>query len=86
MKMLSISDRDKLISLTKEISHLSIKICNLFSAENQYILKHLAASQIHLALFMKDLAAISLGEEINIDEALLKTFLKECDCNIPNCS
>lgn len=65
-----------------KIGTLHRTIMEAFPKENESLLKHLAASSIHLAMFTQDLASIVHGHKIEINKELTDKFLKECGCNI----
>lgn len=60
------------------ISHYSKKILSIIKEEND-VLKHLAASSIHLAFFMRDINDIKCGVSKKFDD-LEYLFLKNCGC------
>lgn len=66
--VLEIGDRIKLISST------------LIPKDKEPLIKHLAATSIHLALFMQDVYIDREGKE-KINENSLKKFLEKCGCN-----
>ncbi len=60
------------------------KILELFPKENEHILKHLAASSIHMAMFMRDLHDISIGDKSPRNEQIENKFLNDCGCKDKN--
>lgn len=73
--------KDKILcKLILEINTRYKKIVDLFPPENEEILKHLAASSIHLTFFMNDYYEISQGEK-GIGENFKEEFLKMCGCD-----
>ncbi len=69
-------DFDELDRLTFEITNTYRKIVDLFPKENEHILKHLASSSIHLALFRRDLHdVLSVTKSLVIDKPLENKFL-----------
>lgn len=64
-----------------KIGELYRKITASFPAGNESLLKHLAASSIHLTLFSRDLAEILIGHKFPKEEETEKEFLQECGCD-----
>jgi hypothetical protein len=69
-----------LLEISSKLKH----IASLFPKENEHILKHLAASSIHLSLFARDFHDISMGKKTNLDPESIEQFLKSCGCDIDN--
>ncbi len=79
-------DMETIINLVRRMSNAAMEILKVFPEEGDG-LKHLAASQIHLTFFIRDLAEMELGIKINKDKVIEDDFMKKCGCNIiPNCS
>lgn len=74
-------DVNKLCDLSIEIGNLFKEIKNLFPDDNGNMLRHLAASSIHMALFMQDFYEIHRGEKVGTDDKAIKQFLDNCGCS-----
>lgn len=74
-------DVELIAKLSSEISDRYKKIVNLFPDGNSEILKHLAASSIHMALFMQAFYDIHKGIKTKMDDKTINKFLEECGCN-----
>lgn len=66
-----------LLEINERHKHLS----NLFPDGNNHLLKHLAASSIHMAFFSRDLHDVITGTKTEIDKNLENKFINECGCN-----
>lgn len=75
-------NNDLICKYALEISELLKKISTLFPKENEYILKHLAASSIHLTMFLRDFSEITLDEKCSKDLTEEEIFLEECGCDM----
>jgi predicted nucleotidyltransferase len=80
MKNKSNDNSNEIINLCLQMSITHKKIIKLFPDGNEHILKHLAASTIHIALFMNDYGSIILGEKIADIGEKEQEFLKACGC------
>lgn len=74
-------DKELVADLSVKISHLHKCICGLFPKENEHILKHLAASAIHMGLFMRDFYEIMNDDKIDNDKKSENEFFDECGCD-----
>ncbi len=74
-------DEKKMLKLILEISSRISQVKDLFCDGNSHLLRHLAASAIHLTMFTKDLAEISSGEKFFDAKELENEFLRECGCD-----
>lgn len=74
-------DNATLAKLVLEITERYKKIMKLFPKDNESILKHLAASSIHMAFFMRDIHDITQGVKTNIEKGLEERFVNECGCD-----
>ncbi len=69
----------KLLTTNVSEIHDSIKIItDLFPKEDEIVLKHLAASAIHLTFFLSDLYDAYSGVKTSIEGK--EKFLKACGC------
>lgn len=75
-------DSKKIAKLALEITARYKHIKDIFPKGNDLILKHLAASSIHMALFMKEFYEILEGDKLDFDDRKLNKFLEECGCNM----
>ena len=73
-------DYNKIANISLEIARLTREIIEIFPKENEPMLKHLAASSIHMAFFARDLLEIKNGEKIGINRSLEQDFLNSCGC------
>jgi hypothetical protein len=79
--MKELIDTDFIVANVLEMNE-KIKIINKAIPEgNEHFLKHLAASAIHLALFMKDFYEVVRDEKVGIDKEHYNNFLQECGCD-----
>jgi hypothetical protein len=84
-------DIDSITNLAKTMNEAAHKIKDSFPPGNEHILKNLAASMIHLTMFLEDLLQVNIGKKLE-SEAYKKSkevFYNTCGCNIkstPNCS
>lgn len=67
--------------ISLEITERYKLILELFPKENEHILRHLAASSIHMAFFMRDLAEISTGESMGVSKEEENKFINTCGCD-----
>jgi hypothetical protein len=75
-------DSELLCKLVLEIGEIHKKIVKIFPEENEEILKHLAASSIHMVFFMRDFHDVLKGTKTNGDKDLETKFLKDCGCDL----
>lgn len=70
------------MTIVKDIAELHQAIKIIFPKEKSKLLKHMAASAIHLAFFAKDLAQ-DLEGKLNDTEfkEVQERFLKQCECD-----
>jgi hypothetical protein len=73
-------DFDIIFSFAMEISDRFKLIKDYFPKENEKLLKHAAASAIHLTLFIADLINHAEFEKIEQPKNI-KEFLENCGCN-----
>ncbi len=73
-------DAESIGRIAIEISDRYRQIIAIFPKSNEVVLKNLAASSIHMGLFMKDLYEVLEGEKMNVDKSLEATFLEKCGC------
>lgn len=64
-----------------EINKKNKLIAQLFSEDNEHILKHLAAASIHMNFFARDLYEIIEGVKIDNDSNLENEFFDKCGCD-----
>ena len=72
-------DYEIVCSLALDLAKMSHTILQFFPKNKESILKNLAASNIHLVLFMRDILNDRDGEEIVYSEDE-KQFFNECGC------
>lgn len=72
---------DRIYKIILEITDRLKIINDIFPEGNEHILKHLAASSIHIALFLRDLSEISFDKKENYDKHKEDKFLEYCGCN-----
>jgi hypothetical protein len=77
----SMSDTDLILKLVLEIKDSFNCLLDILPTVNEDILKHIAASSIHLSLFMRDFHDLIIGKKTDIDPKLEKQFLEECGCD-----
>lgn len=80
MRKVNDIDREKFAVLCQEITDNFRLIKDLFPEGNNNILKHLAASAIHMAFFTANVRDILCESKTNIDKDLINDFLKTCGC------
>ena len=76
------NDSDKLL-LAKTVLEITSRyklITSLLSNQEDEILKHLAASSIHMTMFMKDFYNSMGGDQCNIDKDAERKFFEQCGC------
>ena len=72
-------------AVSLEITDRYRLIMKLFSNENHDLLKHLAASSIHMSWFMRDLYEHVEGiSPSDLHSELEEKFLDKCGCDIKN--
>lgn len=74
-------DYKSLYKAAMEISDGYKNIMKIIPEENHEIIRHLAASSIHMAYFMKDIHDISTGTKTDISKELTERFFNECGCD-----
>lgn len=81
--MLDEKELNEIATFSIEIQNRIKFISDMFpiSVENKEILKHLAASSIHLTFFVRDLFDMVSGTTSQKDEELEKQFLEKCGCD-----
>lgn len=67
--------------LSIDIGDLYKSILRIFPADNEKLLKHLAGSSIHLALFIRDFHESVDGNISPMNNQLMNKFLSECGCD-----
>lgn len=73
-------DYEIVAAFSMEIGDRNKKIMEYIPDEKDHLLKHLAASSLHLALFMRDILNDQTGKYKNINPELEKIFLDNCGC------
>jgi hypothetical protein len=74
-------DVEELGKLILEMTPRYRAIVELFPKGNESMLRHLAASSIHLAFFMRDFHDVHKGTKTAICPMHEKEFLKKCGCD-----
>ena len=74
------SDYELIAALSLELTDRYKLIAKLLK-DNNGLMKHLAASAIHTALFMRDIEGDLSGVKIEMDDDAIKHFINECGCN-----
>lgn len=71
-------DMEAIVACCSEIRDRVKLIGTIFPKDKEFLLNHLAAAQIHIALFMKDLYGYLTDQSENFPEEL--RFLENCGC------
>lgn len=71
-------DYDLTAQLSMEITQRVKRILKDFPVANEELLKHLAAANIHLAFFMRDILDYKKGTKTTVGYE--EKFLDECGC------
>jgi hypothetical protein len=74
-------DLQSVCDLVAEMQETHKTILKFFLPTDEHLLKHLAASAIHLSFFLKDLAEIVKGFKIPISKELEDRFTDDCGCD-----
>ena len=78
--MISETDLELICTLVLDIKNRHESILKIFPKEEEHLLKHLAASSVHVALFTRDLAEHVTKRNI-ISPEIVKLFTDKCGCN-----
>lgn len=77
-------DKELICGYVLHIAASCKKICEAFPKENEYILKHVAAASLHMALFMRDFHEITYDTKICSSKEDEQRFFNECGCGLFN--
>ncbi len=73
---------ESVIDIVLAIKEWQKRMIEIFPQEHEKVLKHFAASAIHLTLFTQDVyAAFIKGKPATKHAAYINDFLQECGCN-----
>jgi hypothetical protein len=81
IKLMNDNEIDLIAEIVLSISKKHEEIIKILPKANDQVFKHLAASSIHLAIFMKDLKEMTDGKKFDLIDGLENKFLDECGCN-----
>jgi len=71
------------IEIMMVINELQQKLVSIFPKDKDYLLKHFAASSIHLTLFVQEFLEAYLPEFQSTQHPhMVKEFLKSCGCGM----
>ena len=73
-------NKDLIANLAIEISNRYKTIMNEFPDSNDDILRHLACSALHMAMFMNNFASIIVDRKCAVGLDPIEKFLEECGC------